>query len=236
MNNPYLEKSASLYSFWKDFSGKEHSDLIARKHHLERAIANNDTVEGLSHKIKDTGQRVFRARAKVGAGVVGGLVSGIAASKAYSHHQDSKARKNLSEILQMQKSAAYAGFVRSSASKLSKRLKPVASSIGKTTSEVGKSALSQINTAHGGGVNEFAKSSFGADTPNFKKFVGTNKRGQRAMAFKQGGRKSLDELKRLHQKRTNARVGVYGTAGTVYAAYSNGKSKGRAQAIQQMYY
>lgn len=213
MSNPYLEKAASIYDFWQDFSGKEHKDLIARKHHFEKAIANNDTVEGLAHRIKQTGDRTFRARGRVGMATAGLAAAGIIGAKKYTEHQDRVATDNLRNLFLLQKQASVA----------SKTLSGLKS--------VGSKTLDVLNTAHGGKVKQFGVDTFGKHTPDFKKFVGSNKRAQQK--FVKGP--ELDKLKKLHRQQRVTQVGVYGTAGSLTAAYRS-KKKNQNSAYQPQYY
>lgn len=213
MSNIYLEKAASLYSFWNDFSGKEHSELKARKHHLEKALANNDTVEGLAGRIKSTGEKTFRARGRVGLGALGLAAAGIIGTKKYAERQDRIATENLRHLFVMQKQAG------------------VASKAFSGLKSVGSKALNTLNTANGGKVKQFAVDSFGKNTPNFKKFVGSNKRDQKG--FVSGPQ--LDKLKKLHTQQRVAQVGVYGSAAGITAAYRSNK-KSQSQTLPQYYY
>lgn len=213
MSNPYLEKAASLYGFWQDLSGKEHNELKARKHHFEKAIANNDTVESLAAKIKTSGERTFRARGRVGLGAFGLATAGILGTKAYSEHQERVATRNLHNLYMLQKTAGVA----------SKTLSGLKS--------VGSKTLDIMNTANGGKVKQFGVDTYGKNTPDFKKFVKANKKGQRG--FVEGPQ--LDKLKKLHMKQRVAQVGVYGSAGSLTLAYRNSK-KNQATAYQPQYY
>src|SRR5438128_768762 len=98
MPNPYLEKAASMYSFWNDLTGKDHKDLKARKYHLERAIANKDTVEGLSKSIHESGARTFRARLRTGGGIATLAAAGLYGTNAFKEHQDRIASKNMHDM------------------------------------------------------------------------------------------------------------------------------------------
>lgn len=214
MSNPYLEKAASIYDFWQDFSGKEHKDLIARKHHFEKAIANNDTVEGLAARIKHTGDRTFKARGRVGLAALGLATAGVIGTKKYTEHQDSIATENLRNLFLMQKQAGIA-------SKTVSGLK-----------SVGSGTLNILNTAHGGKVKQFGVDTFGKHTPNFKKFVGSNKTEQKK--FVKGP--ELDKLKKLHNQQRLTQVGVYGSAGGLTAAYRMNKNKQNSAYQPQYYY
>lgn len=215
MSNPYLEKAASLYDFWNDLTGKEHSDLKARKYHLERALANNDTVDGLAHKVKVTGARTFRARAITGGGLAATAAAGLYGVNKYTDHQNEKARRNLYAMLEMQKQA---GLLQGTA--------PLLSQMGRITRSFTNSAVDLANTAHGGKVKEFAQSKFGADTPNFKKFVQKSKRRQEAFTLAKLGRGSRDELRNLRADQRAAQIGLYGPAAATAYAYHKGKTKG----------
>ncbi len=214
MSNPYLEKAASLYDFWNDFSGKEHNELKARKHHFEKAIANNDTVEGLASRIKQTGDRTFKARGRVGLAALGLAAAGIVGTKKYTEHQDHIATENLRNLFLLQKQAGIA-------SKTISGLK-----------SVGSGTLNVLNTAHGGKVKQFGADSFGKHTPNFKKFVGSSKSDQKK--FVKGP--ELDKLKKLHRQQRVAQVGVYGSAGVLTAAYRSNKNKQNTAYQPQYYY
>lgn len=213
MSNPYLEKAASLYDFWNDFSGKEHNDLKARKHHFEKAIANKDTVSGLADRIKQTGNRTFRARGRVGLAALGLAATGIIGAKKYTDHQDRIATENLRNLFLLQKQAGVAGKVVSG------------------LKSVGSGVLDILNTAHGGKVKGFGATTFGKHTPDFKKFVGSSKADQKK--FVTGP--NLEKLKKLHTQQRVAQVGVYGTAGSLTASYRNNKKK-QSTAYQPQYY
>lgn len=234
MNNPYFEKAASLYSFLHDFSGKDYSDLKARKHHLERAIAHGDTVEGLSAKINDAGKRTFRARGIVGAGAVGAAALGVAGSHAYSTHQNEKARKNMMKILALQKQAS---FRRSGFSKMVRRSKSVVANAMQVAKDVGSATLDVVNTAHGGKIKQLGMDTFGGyKTKDFKKFSTASTQTQRKMLYRKGGAEALSKFKDLQRKQRVARVGVYGTIGGAGLAYSKGKASARQEMYQQGYY
>lgn len=214
MSNIYLEKAASLYDFWQDFSGKEHNELKARKHHFEKAIANKDTVEGLSNRIKQTGQRTFRARGRVAGAALGLATAGVFGAKKYTEHQDQVATENLRNLFLLQKQAGVAGKVASG------------------LKSVGSKTLNVLNTAHGGKVKQFGSDTFGKNTPDFKKFVGSNRSEQRK--FVKGP--ELDKLKKLHTQQRVAQVGVYGSAGALTAAYRSNKNKQSTAYNPQYYY
>lgn len=219
MTNRYLEKAASLYDFFNDLTGKEHSDLKARKYHLERAIANKDTIESLSQKIKLSGARTYRARAATAGGLAATAAVGLYGAKKYTDNQNEKARQNLYAALEMQKQAG-----------LLRKLIPVTSRFAAVAKSATNSALDIVNTAHGGKVKEFAHQKFGGETPDFKKFLGKKKKEQDYMMFKNFGRDAKSNLRNLRTKQRAAQIGVYGTAaGTAYA-YSKGKTKGRNEA------
>lgn len=211
MSNPYLEKAASLYDFWNDFSGKEHNDLKARKHHFEKAIANKDTVEGLAGRIKSTGEKTFRARSRVAAGALGLAAAGIYATKKYTEHQDRIATENLRNLFVMQKQA---GVARKALSGLK---------------SVGSGALNTLNTANGGKVKQFAVDNFGKNTPDFKKFVGASRKDRET--FVSGPQ--LDKLKSLHRKQRGAQVATYGSAAALTAVYRSNK---KSQPANPQYY
>lgn len=214
MSNPYLEKAASLYSFWNDFSGKEHNELKARKHHFEKAIANNDTVEGLASRIKSTGERTYKVRGRVALGALGLATAGVLGAKAYTEHQDRVATENLRNLFLLQKQAGVAG-------KAFSGLK-----------SVGSKTLNVLNTANGGKVKQFGVDNFGKNTPNFKKFVGANKSEQKK--FVKGP--ELAKLKKLHTQQRVAQAGVYGSAGSLTVAYRSNKNKQNTAYQPQYYY
>lgn len=251
MSNPYLEKAASLYDFWNNLTGKEHADLKARKYHLERAIANGDTVEGLSKKIKTTGAKTFRARAIAGGSLGTAAALGLYGAKKYSDHQNDIARENLYAALEMQKMAsesdpwkapkgakwapgqssspkARPGLTRSL--KGLNRFGPVLSGLGAVASQGTKSVINLVNTAHGGKVKAFGEASFGKSTPNFKKFIGKSGPRQDAFVLAKLGKNSRNELRSLKAKQRAAQVGVYGTAAAGMYAYNKGKTNGYRQA------
>jgi hypothetical protein len=217
MSNPYLEKRASMYDYWNDLTGKEHNDLRARKAHLERAIANGDSVESLSHRIKDTGRKTFRARTRAAGGVLGLATLGVVGANAYTNHQQEVAARNMHQYFALQKQAGVASF-------LQKGLGVMKS--------VGAKALDVTNTAHGGKIKQFGVDTFGKHTPDFTKFVGGNRAAQSQMV--QGG--DLDKLKNLYSQQTKARVGVYGGAAGITLAYNQGKKQSQQQSLPQSYY
>lgn len=216
MSNIYLEKAASMYDFWNDLTGKEHSDLKARKHHLEKAIANGDTVDSLSSRIRHSGEKTFRARGRVALGAAGLAAAGIIGSKAYTEHQDRIAARNLHNLFIMQKQAAVAKGAFSGLKSIgSKAVKAPL----KGVKYVGNKSLDVLNTANGGKVKEFGVGTFGKHTPNFKKFAGSNHKEQQK--FVSGP--SLEKLKKLQSQQRRAQLGVYGSAGSLTLAYRNRK-------------
>lgn len=215
MSNPYLEKAASMYDFWNDLTGKEHSELTARKHHLEKAIANNDTVESLASRIKDTGQRKFKARSRLGIGLVGAAAAGLYGVGRYKEHQNEIASRNLQQLFMLDKQAGLVGGAAKVAGKIAKP-------IGKGVKTVGNAILNTVNTAHGGKVKEFGiKNLGGKHTPDYKKFVGSSRAEQKT--FVTGA--NLDKLKKLHRQQRVAQVGVYGSAFGITKSYSDGKKQ-----------
>lgn len=249
MSNIYLEKIASIYDYWKDVSGKDHHDLKARKAHLEKALANGDTPESLAKKIGTSGRKMFRARAQGLAGLtIIGASAAIAGNK-YANHQNEVAADNIKQMM-MLKSAAidvkkFWGTVKSTR-------KPIAASgraVFRTGNVVFKSGVNAINTAHGGKVREFALKEFGEHSKLTKNFTSGSKKTQMRQAYKNAakkggdkaakkdaGRKAVNELRSLHEKQRNAKVGVYGSVGAVAYAHNKGKKEGRIDATQRMYY
>ncbi len=230
MSNPYLEKAASIYEFWNDFSGKEHNELKARKAHLEKAIANNDTVEGLASKIKNSGTKTFRARGRAGLAGLGLGVAGLVGLNRYTEHQDRVATDNLRNMYNFQKQAG----VISTAKKVvtSAPVKAAVSAAGKAGKKVGITALKTLNTAHGGKVRQFGMDTFGKHTPKFEKFIKADKATQRSYV----SGPDLDKLKKLHTQQRATKLGVYGGAAGLTYQYSEGKKKAQQQALAQSYY
>lgn len=226
MSNLYLEKVASLYDFWNDFSGKEHADLKARKHHLEKALANNDTLESLSGRIKNTGEKTFRARSRVAFGAAGLAALGIAGSKVYSDYQNRVAERNLRELYSLQKRASAAGAFAGLKSAGNTAIKKTVDG----TKYVGNKTLDVLNTTHGGKVKEFGVSTFGKNSPNFKKFIKADRKEQ----LKLVSGPNLDKLKKLHSQQRRAQIGVYGSAGALTLAYRSRKNN--QPAYQSPYY
>ena len=183
-----------MYEFWQDLGGKEHSDLKARKHHFERALANGDTVEGLSHKIKDTGQRTFKARSRVAMGAAGLAAAGVYGVKKYSDHQTEVAHRNLTSLYELQKRASVARKVLGKA----KAATTVVAKTGvKAVKKVVNTGLDFMNTAHGGKIKQFALDNVKSKhIPNFSKFVGASREGR--TAFVSGDK--LEKLKKLDRK------------------------------------
>lgn len=225
MSNPYLEKAASLYDYWKDLTGSEHSDLKARKAHLERALANGDTPESLSRKIQETGARTFKARAKTGGGLLAAGAASVYGAHKYSEYQADKARDNLVKILEMQKKAS-----------LLQNFKPVISSMAQVSKATGKAFIGSVNKAHGGGVKEFAYGKFGGETPDFKKFIKKSPKRQQIYARVKWGKPAEQEFKKLKMQQRVNQVGVYGTAAAGVLAYNKGKEQGRIEASGSSYY
>lgn len=256
MENIYLEKVASLYDYWKDVTGKEHHDLKARKHHLERALANKDTPESLSKKIHSTGRRMYRARAQGALGLAATATTGVIAAKKYSDRQNEIAAQNMKRM--MVKSAGvkldrFWSTIRES----SKPIKVTGRAVFRTGNLVFKSGVDKINTAHGGKVKEYGAKVFGVDTPDFKKFSGSSSYSQLRQAYRkgakaanpksgsaeyrkfkrtEGGKAALRELSDLHKKQRVAKVGVYATVGASGAAYVKGKKTGRVESNNYRYY
>ena len=218
MTNIYLEKAASIYDFWNDFTGREHSDLKARKYHLEKALANKDTVEGLASKVRETGARTFNARMKVGAGVAGLAAAGAYGAHKYREHQDQKAVENLRTIFQLQKQA-----------KLINSSTPVSSSFARALKETGRSVKDLINSAHGGKVDEYAYNKFGGNTPKFQKFQRKSEKVQSRYVRRNFGQGEAQKLQKLYDRKRSAQMRVYGTLAGGVAAYKSGQNSGRKE-------
>ena len=229
MSNPYLEKAASMYDFWNDLTGKDHKDLMARKYHLERALANNDTVDGLAKRIHASGNRTFRARMKTGGGFAGLAAAGIYGAHAFKEHQDQIAANNMKEMF-LHKQAGIVG----ASTKLVKKTVPYAKKAGrlvaKGTGKVVNTGLDVLNSAHGGKIKQMGLDTFGADTPDYRKFVSGKRNVQKGMVT--GA--NLDKLKKLHSQQSKARVGAYGSAAGISLAYAHGKKK--SESLPQSYY
>lgn len=225
MSNPYLEKAASMYEFWNDLTGKDHKDLKARKYHFERAIANKDTVEGLSKRIHETGSRTFKARMKTGGGFAALAAAGLYGTSAFKEHQDRAASRNMNELF-LHKQAG----VSSVAANLAKKTAPYAKKAGSLVGKGVSKGLDVLNTANGGKIKQMGLNTFGKNTPAYHKFVSAKKNERLSLVAGD----NIEKLKKLHSQQTKARVGAYGSIAGISLAYAKGKKK--SEALPQSYY
>lgn len=236
MSNPYLEKSASLYDFWNNFSGKEYNNLNARKMHLETALSNKETPHSLGVRAKVAGRRMFRARAQAAVGLAGAVGATLGGAKAYENHQNKKTREMLSEL--MSKQAGLGSLFRPGlASEAASASKSAFSTIKQTAKDSGSAIIGHMNTAHGGKVKDFGESLFKGPgrTQKIKEFTEGSHEVREGLT-KAHAPDRLGELSMLRRKQRVAQVGVYGTTAAVGGAYLKGKSKGRNEVLQAQYY
>lgn len=218
-----------MYDFWNDLTGKEHKDLTARKYHFERAIASNDTVEGLTKRIHDSGHRTFKARMRTSGGLAAIAAAGIYGANAYKEHQNQVASRNMQELFLNKQAGAVSGSV-NLAKKTLPYAKKAVSLVGKGAAKVVNTGLDVLNTANGGKIKQMGLDTFGDNTPAYHKFVNVKRNSQKDMVT--GA--NLDKLKKLHSQQSKARVGAYGGIAGISLAYANGKKK--SESLPQSYY
>lgn len=234
MSNVYLEKASSLYEFWDNVSGKKYSELKARKHHLEVALANKETPRSLGHRAEVAGKRMFRARAQAAGGVAGIVGATVAGAKIYENHQVEKTKANLRELMSKQAglSQVFSSGFKEGAKKGAETAK---STLSQTVKDSGRGILSSINTAHGGKVGGMGDRVFGPKSKLGKEFQ-SGSHADREKLIKEHAPGKLGELHHLRRKQRVAQVGVYGTGAAIGGAYLKGKSSGRNEVLQNQYY
>lgn len=232
--NKYLEKIAS----WKNpgkfmgyVTGSTKREAGARVRHMEEAIANKSTLEGLQGQKVHAERETIKARlAAGGVGVIGAAGVGY----GYKKVRDKQKQETIDRYNELLKGASAGGAAKELGGS-------AISGVGHLLRRVGRTTVDMMNTAGGGKIKDRAiASGLKYDSKGYKSFVGAGPKDQvkHLLKSKPGSTRkdTINEVLNLHKSKRDARIALGSTAAAGISGYGWHKAREALKKNKPNYY
>lgn len=231
--NIYLEKIASWKSpskFLGYVTGQTKREAGARVRHMEEAIANKHTLEGLQEAKNYAEKETTKARIVAGTGAATAV-----AGTAYGY-------KKIRDKQKQETSDRYAEIMKLASASAAKELGGSAlSGVGKILRHVGRTTVDLMNTAGGGKIkNRGIMAGMQNHSKEYKEYVKAGPMGQVKAILKRtpgADRKQvINEQVELHKGRRNARIALTSVGAAGVSGYGWHKAREAMKKNNPNYY